>query len=519
MDHAWEPSLIPPCNRNAYNNDEEQNLEVELRNGAINGTSSIVDDEQQNTAGQEHSRIGQKFLFSLSSISISTEEMQCLNMEEKVDEESTKELVEEGSQECHETVPPVVVSEIRTSNSQNHAGEKPETQWRGFFRKLRKGSPMSFHHNIPSFTSIKKISRKKSRKNSDHNIIPTLNPDLDTQLSHCFESSWKNFSLADIKLATNNFSPDNLIGEGGYSEVYRGHLEDGELVAIKRLNRGTTEEMTADYLSELGILVHVNHPNIAHVIGYGVEGGMHLVLPLSPHGSLASLLNGGDKEKLTWTFRYNISLGTASGLAYLHEGCQRRIIHRDIKAANVLLTEDFEAQISDFGLAKWLPDQWTHLTVTQFEGTFGYLPPEFFMHGTVDEKTDVYAFGVLLLELITGRPAIDSEHRSLVMWAKPFLLTKNLTELVDEALGGTYNVEEMNRMIMVTSLCIQQTPTERPQMSQVLRMLKGDEGITTNTKRKFQKRPALKRTVLLELHTIEESVNDNSTQQKVMVEQ
>lgn len=166
---------------------------------------------------------------------------------------------------------------------------------------------------------------------------------------------------------------ENLIGEGGSSEVYKGHLEDGQLVAVKRLIRGTQEEMVADYLSELGILVHVDHPNVAGVIGYGVEGGMHLVLPLSPHGSLATLLNGlslylhlnlsfcrfltvnyffyyalffsGEKSKLAWCHRYNIALGTAAGLAYLHEGCRRRIIHRDIKTANVLLTEDFEAQV------------------------------------------------------------------------------------------------------------------------------------------------------------------------------
>uniref|UniRef100_A0A3Q7EHZ1 non-specific serine/threonine protein kinase n=1 Tax=Solanum lycopersicum TaxID=4081 RepID=A0A3Q7EHZ1_SOLLC len=216
-------------------------------------------------------------------------------------------------------------------------------------------------------------------------------------------------------------SDDNLIGEGGYSEVYKGLLKDGQPVAVKRLTRGSQEEMTSDYLSELGILVHVKHANVANVIGYGVEGGMHLVLPLSPHGSLANMLSD-DRGKLTWQVRYNIAVGTAAGLAYLHEGCQRRIIHRDIKAANVLLTEDFEAQITDFGLAKWLPDKWTHLNVSQVEGTFGYLPPEFFMHGIVDEKTDVYAFGVLLLEIVSGRPALDEARNSVVMWVEQMLV-------------------------------------------------------------------------------------------------
>lgn len=164
---------------------------------------------------------------------------------------------------------------------------------------------------------------------------------------------------------------ENIIGQGGYSEVYKGHLTDGQLVAVKRLIRGSQEEMTADYLSELGILVHVNHPNIAKVIGYCVEGGMHLILPLSANGSLSSLLQGSvlrscslstlkldilnlimvvcvyseGKEKLTWQLRYSIAVGISSGLCYLHEGCQRRIIHRDIKSANILLTEEFDPQV------------------------------------------------------------------------------------------------------------------------------------------------------------------------------
>ncbi|KAK4483270.1 hypothetical protein RD792_010455, partial [Penstemon davidsonii] len=353
-----------------------------------------------------------------------------------------------------------------TSNKEPKRNEKLDSQWKGFLRKLKKGPTIhlqTFHPSIPHLPSIKMLSRRRSIRNTQS--LPSLPPNIEADLYYCFETSWKNFTLSDLKAATNNFSHDNLIGEGGYSEVYKGHLADGQLVAIKRLIRGTQEEMTSDYLSELGILVHVNHPNIASVIGYGVEGGMHLVLPLSPNGSLASLLNG-KKENLAWSFRYNIALGIASGLSYLHEGCQRRIIHRDIKSANVLLTRDFEPQISDFGLAKWLPDQWTHITVSQFEGTFGYLPPEYFINGTVDEKTDVYAYGVLLLELLSGRPALDEAHNSVVMWAKPLLISKSISELVDPSLDGVYDWEQMNRVVMVASLCIQQTSIERPQMSQ-----------------------------------------------------
>nr|XP_027107595.1 receptor-like cytosolic serine/threonine-protein kinase RBK2 isoform X2 [Coffea arabica] len=287
------------------------------------------------------------------------------------------------------------------------------------------------------------------------------------------KSEWKNFNLADLQKATNSFSRENLIGKGGYAEVYKGCLPDGQLVAIKQLNKGTPEEQIISFLSEVGIIAHVNHPNTAKMIGYGVEGGTYLVLQLSSQGSLGSLLHGS-KEKLNWGIRHKIILGTADGLLYLHENCQRRIIHRDIKADNILLTEDFEPQICDFGLAKWLPNQWTHCNVSKFEGTFGYFAPEYYMNGIVDEKTDVFAFGVLLLELITGRKALDESQNSLVLWAKPLLENNNLSELVDPSLGNEYNPEEMDRVILTATSCIEQDPIERPQMRKVVTLLRGN---------------------------------------------
>ncbi|XP_011012531.1 PREDICTED: receptor-like cytosolic serine/threonine-protein kinase RBK2 isoform X2 [Populus euphratica] len=427
--------------------------------------------------------------------------------EEEEEEKETKDGTEKCSprgvlEDCSVGVESETSSKASTSNSYESEATSPRastsgsegqpnatTPWRDFLRVFKKGPAASCHPLPPLKKDTPKLSKRKSRsRRFREEIVPTLTSPLDGEFCH-FKSSWKNFSLSELHTATDTFSQENLIGEGGYAEVYKGKLEDGQFVAIKRLTRGSPEDMTVDFLSELGIIVHVDHPNIAKVIGYGVEGGMHLVLELSANGSLASLLYG-PKEKLDWRIRYKIALGTASGLLYLHEECQRRIIHKDIKASNILLTEDLEPQISDFGLAKWLPEEWSHHTLSKIEGTFGYLPPEFFMHGIVDEKTDVYAYGVLLLELITGRQALDSSQHSLVMWAKPLLLNNSIEELVDPILADAYDSEQMDRLACTASMCIHQSPSERPQMSHVVRVLQGDESSFEELKQR-QRTPSI----------------------------
>ncbi|EPS57687.1 hypothetical protein M569_17130, partial [Genlisea aurea] len=268
---------------------------------------------------------------------------------------------------------------------------------------------------------------------------------------------------------------DNLIGKGGHAQVYRGRLPDGQLVAVKKIVK-KGEDRIGDFLSELGIIAHVDHPNAGKLIGFSTDSGLFLVLQFSPHGSLADALHGCE-EILGWKLRYKVAVGIAEGLLYLHSDCQKRIIHRDITASNVLLSHDHEAQISDFGLAKWLPDNWTHLVVSPIEGTFGYMAPEYFMHGVVHEKTDVFAFGVLLLELITGRRAVDSSRRSLVMWAKPFLEKNDASEIMDPRLGGCYDASEMERVVSTASACIRHLPHVRPDMERVVRLLRGENEV------------------------------------------
>ncbi|KAM3283210.1 receptor-like cytosolic serine/threonine-protein kinase RBK1 [Capsicum chacoense] len=303
--------------------------------------------------------------------------------------------------------------------------------------------------------------------------------------------SWRNFSFDELAIATDYFAPDNLIGKGGHAEVYKGHLQDGQVVAVKKITKKekNDEDRVGDFLSELGIIAHINNTNAAKLIGFSVDGGLHLVLQYLHHGSLASVLHGGE-ECLEWNIRYKVAVGVAEGLCYLHYDCQRRIIHRDITASNILLTEDYEPQISDFGLAKWLPEKWVHHVVSPIEGTFGYMAPEYFMHGLVHEKTDVFAFGVLVLELITGRRAVDSSRQSLVMWAKPMLEQNNVKELVDPRLGDAYDVVEMKRAMFTASTCIHHLPNMRPNMKRAVQLLKG-ENVPIDMKQKSMEGRAL----------------------------
>nr|GEU30638.1 receptor-like cytosolic serine/threonine-protein kinase RBK1 [Tanacetum cinerariifolium] len=257
--------------------------------------------------------------------------------------------------------------------------------------------------------------------------------------------SWRNFTFQELMAATNGFCPDNLLGKGGHAEVYRGFLPDGQIVAVKKVTKKEKKDQdrVGDFLSELGIIAHINHPNAARLIGFSSDTDLHLVLQYAPHGSLATLLHSSE-ENVNWNIRFKIAIGIAEGLQYLHYKCNKRIIHRDITASNILLTEDYEPQISDFGLAKWHPEKWAQQIVSPIEGTFGYMAPEYFMHGVIHEKTDVFSFGVLLLELITGRRAVDSHRKSLVIWAKPLLeedMRPNMKRVVPILKGESASME------------------------------------------------------------------------------
>ncbi|KAG6491769.1 probable receptor-like serine/threonine-protein kinase At5g57670 [Zingiber officinale] len=317
-------------------------------------------------------------------------------------------------------------------------------------------------------STIGRRSKEEECKEEAVSPVPDLKPPL--------KPSWRCFAYEEIYKATDGFHKDNAVGRGGYAEVYRGVLEDGQVIAVKRLMRTSSDEKREkDFLTELGTIGHVCHPNVSLLLGCCIDRDLHLIFEFSSRGSVSSNLHDENSPPMAWGLRYNIALGTTRGLHYLHKGCQRRIIHRDIKASNILLTTNFEAQISDFGLAKWLPSEWAYRAVGPIQGTFGCVAPEYFMHGIVDEKTDVFSFGVFLLEIISGRKPVDGSHKSLLSWARPFLNDGMVQMLVDPRLGDDYDMEQLKRVALSASLCIRATAALRPSMTEVMEILEGGE--------------------------------------------
>lgn len=314
-----------------------------------------------------------------------------------------------------------------------------------------------------SFDGDFPIACEENNTTSTAIVADTASPT--TQPTH--RPTWKCFSYQEIFRATNGFDSENMVGKGGYAEVYKGVLDDGQAIAVKMLTKATDDERKEkEFLTEIGTLGHVCHPNVTSLLGCCIENGLYLIFQFSSKGSVASILHDEISPTMDWETRNKIALGTAKGLYYLHKSCPRRIIHRDIKASNILLSEEYEPQISDFGLAKWLPSQWTHHSIVPIEGTFGHLAPEYFMHGVVDEKTDVFAFGVFCLELISGKKPVDNSHQSLHSWAKPLLSRGVIEEVVDPRLEGRFDSTQLHKLAFAASLCIRASSIWRPTMNE-----------------------------------------------------
>ncbi|XP_072998707.1 protein NSP-INTERACTING KINASE 3-like isoform X2 [Typha latifolia] len=291
----------------------------------------------------------------------------------------------------------------------------------------------------------------------------------------------RRYSLKELRVATNNFNSKNILGKGGYGIVYRGCLRDGSTVAVKRLKDYNTANGEIQFQTEVEMISLAIHRNLLRLIGFcTTENERLLVYPYMSNGSVASQLREHvhGRPVLDWARRKRVALGTARGLLYLHEQCDPKIIHRDVKAANILLDEDFEAIVGDFGLAKLLDHQESHVT-TAVRGTVGHIAPEYLSTGQSSEKTDVFGFGILLLELITGQKALDfgrlaNQKGVMLDWVKNLHQENKLSMMVDKDLKDNYDRVELEEMVQVALLCTQYHPSQRPKMSEVMRMLEGD---------------------------------------------
>ncbi|XP_058071864.1 probable LRR receptor-like serine/threonine-protein kinase At1g56140 isoform X2 [Magnolia sinica] len=289
------------------------------------------------------------------------------------------------------------------------------------------------------------------------------------------------FSYAELKTATEDFNPANKLGQGGFGPVFKGTLLDGQIVAVKQLSV-TSHQGKSQFVAEIAAISAVQQRNLVKLHGYCIEGAHRLlVYEYLENKSLDQALFGESKLHLDWHTRFKICLGTARGLAYLHEESRPRIVHRDVKASNILLDTYLNPKISDFGLAKLYDDKMTHIS-TGVAGTIGYLAPEYAMRGHLTEKADVFAFGVVALEIVSGRPNtyqdVDPEKLYLLEWAWYLHENDRALELVDPTLSE-FNEGEVSRMIGIALLCIQASPSLRPSMSRVVNMLLGDIEVGT----------------------------------------
>ncbi|KAF2915842.1 hypothetical protein DAI22_09g071000 [Oryza sativa Japonica Group] len=299
-------------------------------------------------------------------------------------------------------------------------------------------------------------------------------------------SQLRKFAFNDLKCATRNFRPESILGEGGFGCVFKGWIEEngtapmkpgtGLTVAVKTLNHDGLQGHK-EWVAEVDFLGNLHHPNLVRLIGYCVEDDQRLlVYEFMPRGSLDNHLFRRSLP-LPWSIRMKVALGAAKGLAFLHEEAERPVIYRDFKTSNILLDADYNAKLSDFGLAKDGPvGDKTHVS-TRVMGTYGYAAPEYVMTGHLTSKSDVYSFGVVLLEMMSGRRSMDKnrpngEH-NLVEWARPLLGERQrFYKLIDPRLEGNFSVKGAQKAAQLARACLNRDPKARPLMSQVVEVLK-----------------------------------------------
>ncbi|KAB2097211.1 hypothetical protein ES319_A01G155800v1 [Gossypium barbadense] len=285
----------------------------------------------------------------------------------------------------------------------------------------------------------------------------------------------KHFPFEILVAATKDFHPHQKLGEGGFGPVYRGKLDDGREVAVKKLSH-SSRQGKKEFENEARLLARVQHRNVVNLLGYCVHGAEKLlVYEYVTNESLDKLLfKSNRKTELDWKRRYEIISGVARGLLYLHEDSHNRIIHRDIKAGNILLDDKWVPKIADFGMARLFPEDQTHVN-TRVAGTNGYMAPEYVMNGRLSVKADVFSFGVVVLELISGQRNssfnLDVDAHSLLEWAYKLYKKGKSLEFMDPVLASSAVPEQVAMCIQIGLLCTQGDPQLRPDMRRVVILL------------------------------------------------
>ncbi|XP_062219267.1 probable serine/threonine-protein kinase At1g01540 [Phragmites australis] len=298
------------------------------------------------------------------------------------------------------------------------------------------------------------------------------------EVSHLGWGHW--YTLKELEAATGMFADEKVIGEGGYGIVYHGVLENGSQVAVKNLlnNRGQAEK---EFKVEVEAIGRVQHKNLARLLGYCAEGNQRmLVYEYVDNGNLEQWLHGdvGPVSPLTWDHRMKIILGTAKGLMYLHEGLEPKVVHRDVKSSNILLDKHWNAKLSDFGLAKLLGSERSYVT-TRVMGTFGYVAPEYAGTGMLNETSDVYSFGILIMEIISGRVPVDYNRPpgevNLVDWLKTMVSNRNSDRVVDPKMPQKPTSRALKKALLVALRCVDPDARKRPRIGHVIHMLEVDD--------------------------------------------
>nr|BAC83764.1 putative serine/threonine kinase [Oryza sativa Japonica Group] len=300
-------------------------------------------------------------------------------------------------------------------------------------------------------------------------------------------------SLASLQVATDNFHESNKIGEGGFGAVYKGILH-GQEVAVKRMAKGSNQGLE-ELKNELVLVAKLHHRNLVRLVGFCLDEGERLLIYeyMSNKSLDTFLFDAEQKRKLDWAVRFKIIEGIARGLQYLHQDSQKKIVHRDMKASNILLDADMNPKIGDFGLARLFGQDQTREVTSRIAGTFGYMPPEYVLRGQYSTKSDVFSFGILVIEIVTGRrrnsgPYLSEQNdEDILSIVRRHWEEGAIAEMIDHSLGRNYSETEVLKCVNIGLLCVQQNPVDRPTMADVMILLNSD---TTCTMPALAPRPA-----------------------------